>query len=191
LPPSSRSAPPAAPTPPATPVARSVPPECPPKAAEWFVHALGQMTQKDLGGHFNAVLAAWIRLEKACRWETPNHYLSAKGRPEQVTKWIAAARGRKAPAPAVTNVAAYAKGWWIWWDSLQPEWRTRDPDGMWKIHELYDGDWDDKLLHWGPNGTLSVVASLYFWGCAVIEAPESQDEWELAVNDVAWILEGL
>jgi hypothetical protein len=39
------------------------------------------MTLRDLGGHFNAALAAWIRIEAASKFETPAHNLSAKNRP--------------------------------------------------------------------------------------------------------------
>jgi hypothetical protein len=54
-----------------------------------------------------------------------------------------------------------------------------------------EGGWDDRLLHWGQNGILSMIAGLYFWGCAVRDQPEVLGRWEFAVNDVAWILEGL
>ncbi|KAJ7456321.1 hypothetical protein B0H11DRAFT_1673126, partial [Mycena galericulata] len=165
------------------------PPECPAKAEKWFVHALQQMTETDLGGHFNAALAAWTRIEAACRWENPPHKLSAKGRPEHVGRWIQGARGQRASAPLVTDVVAYARIWWDWWDSLQPEWRKKGADGRWVTGESYGGEWDDKQLHWGQNGMLSVVASLYFWGCAVVDTPGSRDEWELAVNDASWIME--
>jgi hypothetical protein len=65
------------------------------------------------------------------------------------------------------------------------------PDGTWIRQEPYGKDWEG-LLHWGPNGTLSVVAALYFWGCAVrmMESP-GQEIWQNAVEDVAWMLEGL
>ncbi|KAJ6567621.1 hypothetical protein DFH09DRAFT_918508, partial [Mycena vulgaris] len=169
----------------------SAPPPCPPKAADWFVHARGQMTETYLGPHFNAVLTAWTRLEEVCRFEVPSHKLSSKAWPEQITCWINNARGRKGSNPIVKDPVAYATIWWTWWDSLQPEWRVRGLDGLWESGESYGGEWDDNLLHWGPNGTLSVVAGLFFWGCAVVMLVDRREEWELTVNDVAWILEGL
>ncbi|KAJ7717078.1 hypothetical protein DFH07DRAFT_715076, partial [Mycena maculata] len=167
----------------------SAPPPCPPKAEEWFTHALTEMTQRNLGGHFNAALAAWTRLESACKFASPSHKLSATGRPKQVSQWIQGARGHRGqPAPIVTKPREYKGIWWGWWDSLQPEWRKKGEDGTWEVGESY-GEWDDALLHWGPNGLLSVIASLYFWGCAVVDSPDLAKRWERAVNDVSWVLE--
>jgi hypothetical protein len=38
---------------------------------------------------------------------------------------------------------------------------------------------------------LSIVASLYFWGCAVHKKPELHASWDAAVGDVVWVLEGM
>ncbi|KAF8170607.1 hypothetical protein K438DRAFT_1613633, partial [Mycena galopus ATCC 62051] len=135
-------------------------------------------------------LDRWTRLEKAWEFEIPAHKLSAKGRPETIGKWIVEARGQKQCAPPVTNPAKFGKHWWTWWESFQPEWRVRAADGALVIRDSY-GEWDDNLLHWGLNGLLRMVAGLYFWGCAVSESPDLQDDWEAAVQDVSWILKGL
>jgi hypothetical protein len=79
----------------------------------------------------------------------------------------------------------------MWWGSLQPEWREKDADGSWSVARGYGGggrEWGP-LYQWGVNGVLSVVASLYFWGCSVPETGRA--EWEAAVNDVAWMFEGM
>jgi hypothetical protein len=47
------------------------------------------------------------------------------------------------------------------------------------------------LLVWGKNGHLTLVASLYFWGCAVLGSRTLHLDWEAAVLDVTWILEGI
>jgi hypothetical protein len=47
------------------------------------------------------------------------------------------------------------------------------------------------LYQWGVNGILSLVASLYFWGCAVYEQVELRTQWEQAISDVVWMLEGM
>jgi hypothetical protein len=41
------------------------------------------------------------------------------------------------------------------------------------------------------NGILSLVASLYFWGCAVYEKVELRTQWEQVIGDVVWMLEGM
>ncbi|KAJ7659730.1 hypothetical protein DFH06DRAFT_1130486 [Mycena polygramma] len=43
----------------------------------------------------------------------------------------------------------------------------------------------------GPNGCLSVGASLYFWGVCENQSAAVKAQWWEAVEDVAWILEGL
>ncbi|KAJ7791600.1 hypothetical protein B0H14DRAFT_2244995, partial [Mycena olivaceomarginata] len=162
---------------------------CPP-GPEWFVHAWGQMTETNLGPHFHAALAAWGRIETACKYQNPAHKLSAAKRPRAITTWINGARGRKQAAPTVEKPERFEVEWWAWWDSLQPEWRVKGDDGTWVSGEFGgEGEWDNALLHWGPNGTLSIVAGLFFWGCAVVDQPELRARWEFAVNDVAWILE--
>ncbi|KAJ7044912.1 hypothetical protein C8F04DRAFT_1250155 [Mycena alexandri] len=167
------------------------PPACPEKAPAWFVDAHAQMSHTALGPHFNAVLAAWIRVEAASRFEHGPTKLSAKNRPKQVANWIARARAKSA-GTTVHDPVAYAKEWQLWWDSLQPEWRTRDEDQGWSVSGGYGGDGKEwgPLFHWGVNGVLSVVASLYFWGIACADE-DSKSMWESAASDVGWMLEGL
>jgi hypothetical protein len=100
---------------------------------------------------------------------------------------------RKGAEPVVDDLAEYAVTWQGWWDSLQPDWRTRDSDGQWSVVDGYGKagrEWGP-LYHWGQNGVLSIVASLYFWGRAVHEKPELRASWDAAVGDVVWVLEGM
>ncbi|KAJ7088021.1 hypothetical protein B0H15DRAFT_801080 [Mycena belliarum] len=162
----------------------------PPAMAE----AREALTVVDLGPHFHAVLAAWTRIEAASRFENGPTKLSSKKRPDQVRAWIAAKRGKTGGAGVtVTDAAAYAIQWQAWWDSLQPEWRVKGVDGTWEIGGEYGErgrEWGP-LYQWGVNGVVSIVASLYFWGCAVKEDDRSQEVWEAAVGDVGWMLEGM
>ncbi|KAJ7165267.1 hypothetical protein C8R46DRAFT_863722, partial [Mycena filopes] len=162
---------------------------CPPRAPKWFSHAHGHLGRQNLGAHFNSLVAAWIRIEAASRFEHSGALLK-KLRPEQVNRWIQDARGqRNRPDPPVNNPVEYEHQWWAWWDSLQPAWRGKDAAGSWKVTEPYGKDWGDPLLVWGQNGVLSVVAALYFWGCAVQNDEELLGKWEAAVNDAAWMFE--
>ncbi|KAJ7178512.1 hypothetical protein C8R43DRAFT_850889, partial [Mycena crocata] len=162
----------------------------PPRAPDWFTWAFGQITEPHLGPHFIAAVAAWTRLETACKFEQPTHRLSTEGRPGEVGIWIGRGRGRKGGSPTVTDPAAFGLIWWGWWDALQPTWRVKDADGRWALGEARVGEWEDPLLHWGPNGLLSVLAGLYFWGRAIPKSePQLLHDWELAVFDVSWILE--
>jgi hypothetical protein len=60
------------------------------------------------------------------------------------------------------------------------------------IGGAYGVEWG-VLFQWGINGVLSIVAALYFWGCAVIDAANSEltRAWEAEVQDVGWLLEGM
>ncbi|KAJ7764950.1 hypothetical protein DFH07DRAFT_738097 [Mycena maculata] len=168
-------------------------PTCPPKAAQSFVSAHAAMTRVGLGCHFNALIEAWTRVEAASKFEQGVTNLPSKGRPPQVGTWIASARAtRGGSQPTVSDPAAYARQWQAWWDSLQPEWRKKDADGTWSV-EGYGGNGNEwgPLTQWGVNGTLSVVASLYFWGCTVHEDLDFEPRWEAAVLDATWALEGL
>ncbi|KAJ7494932.1 hypothetical protein FB451DRAFT_984530, partial [Mycena latifolia] len=89
-------------------------------------------------------------------------------RPKQVGAWVAAARGKRRADVGIPDAAAYAMGWHAWWDSLQPKWRKKDKDGKWSVDECGEGgrEWGS-LYQCVVNGSLHIVASLYFWGCAV------------------------
>ncbi|KAK6966800.1 hypothetical protein R3P38DRAFT_2815716 [Favolaschia claudopus] len=166
-------------------------PPYPPHAAPWFRDAYAAMTRIDLGPHFHALVAAWTRMEAASRFEHSESNLSPKLRPKQVGAWIAA--NRRGTDPLVENPTEYAAQWQQWWDSLQPSWRSRDAEGRWSISATYGGagrEWGP-LYRWGVNGVLSILASLYFWGCAVQSNQDLLPLWEAAVVDVVWMLEGM
>ncbi|KAJ7661908.1 hypothetical protein DFH06DRAFT_987564 [Mycena polygramma] len=171
-------------------------PMCPAGAEDWFVHAHAQVTKQHLGCHFDAVLDAWMRMEAASKYQASSNKLPKTHRPTQVDTWISRGRGKRTGDYRVRDPTAYAVGWQQWWDSLQPKWRTRASDGVWSTDDRYGGasgqEWG-VLYTWGANGTLSVVASLYFWGLAVYEREDedAQTLWEKAVLDVGWMLEGM
>ncbi|KAK7043456.1 hypothetical protein R3P38DRAFT_2510527 [Favolaschia claudopus] len=172
------------------PSASSAYPVCPPQAAKWFAEAHASMTKVDLGCHYHALIAAWTRLEVASRFENSPTNLTAKLRPKPVTLWIS--RNRRTE-PIVEDPAEYARQWQSWWDSLQPSWRTKGADDRWIAGNTYGGggrEWG-ALYHWGVNGMLSVVASLYFWGRAIDSKQEFIITWETAVQDVVWMFEGM
>jgi hypothetical protein len=152
------------------------------------------MTQVDLGCHFQGVIAAWTRVEAVSRFEQGPTKLSTINHPEQVKKWVANQRGKRQADTSIADPTAYAAGWQLWWDSLQPEWRIKDADGAWSVNGGYGGGgkvWGP-LFQWGQNGVLNIVASLFFWGVAMRDSTsELQSAWERSVMDVAWMFEGL
>ena len=103
--------------------------------------------------------------------------LPTTSRPAEIALWIQNAR--KAPIN-VDNAAAFARKWWQWWDAMNPPWRTR-VDG--RPQRGGSGEWDC-LLKSGPNGFLSVLASLV----ALQEAADISS-WQEAMQDVSWVLQ--
>ncbi|KAK7042098.1 hypothetical protein R3P38DRAFT_2511411 [Favolaschia claudopus] len=163
---------------------------CPPKAAPWFVEAYKAMTNAEFGSNYQALVAAWTRMEAASRFEHGPSNLPARLRPKPIGVWISSSRRTE---PIVTDPTAFATQWKTWWDSLQPDWRKKDKDGCWSITDGYGGggrEWGP-LYQWGVNGVLSVVASLLFWGRAVQGNPELRCVWDDAVTDVTWMFEGM
>ncbi|KAJ7847483.1 hypothetical protein B0H14DRAFT_2342610 [Mycena olivaceomarginata] len=153
------------------------------------------MTAVGLGCHFDALLAAWTRIEDASRFEQGPTNLPHKGRPKQVGIWVSSSRGRKLYDASIPDIGQYAMVWQTWWDSLQPGWRKKGQDGNWERNSYGEGgrEWGP-LYQWGVNGTLNIVVSLYFWGVALKGKSDSDVDlgvWEGGVGDVTWMLEGM
>ncbi|KAJ7761557.1 hypothetical protein DFH07DRAFT_740197 [Mycena maculata] len=150
--------------------------------------------EDDLGCHFDSLKAALVRLESKYGWESENRgKLPIKGRPAQIHSWIKGGRGSKTKAPpCINDVDEYSKEWATWWDSMQPEWHTRGADGYWEVGGERGGteEWG-ALEAPGPNGCLSVVGSLYFWGRVSSQSAAVREAWERGVQDVVWMLEGI
>ncbi|KAJ7686842.1 hypothetical protein B0H17DRAFT_940051, partial [Mycena rosella] len=140
------------------------------------------------------LITAWTRIEFASRFEHSPTNLPSKGRLMQVGAWISGGQGKQGvPSPVIRDLSAFAKVWDTWWSLLQPAWRKKDADGKWSTAGEYGEsrrEWG-ALYQWGVKGTLSVVAALYFWGCAAGEDVESEAVWNEAIVDVTWMLEGM
>ncbi|KAJ7602659.1 hypothetical protein DFH06DRAFT_1019121 [Mycena polygramma] len=128
-------------------------------------------------------------------------------RPLQLSLWVKAGRGikpttgRPAPmaegrGPPIASLAVYGADWWRWWAKVQPEWRVQDTGRRERfVREQYPAatraNWGD-MRHPGPNGALSFVSTLYWWGKALGSGEqEDRESWADAVRDVRWVLKGL
>ncbi|KAJ7142160.1 hypothetical protein C8R46DRAFT_920479, partial [Mycena filopes] len=176
-------------------VAHGVDIEMPPDAPPWLSGSVTQLSTTDLGLHFTALLATLVRMETSFGFDEDTYgTLPADNRPEEVSQWIKNGRYRKAKMPGIKSLTKYMRLWDLWWGSLQPGWRRRDRGGklMAGGDAQYgeDDDWGS-LLTPGPNGCLSIVASLYLWGQSDQQTPESREEWNSAVQGVMWMLEGV
>ncbi|KAJ7646084.1 hypothetical protein DFH06DRAFT_997880 [Mycena polygramma] len=184
------------PTPPATPSdseeGQSIRAVCPPKSAPWFEHGFTEVSREDLGARYEELLKAYIDLERGYGFALGTKALKGPDRPSQVQKWIRDGRGRTQAVREIANVDAFEKQWWSWWSGLQPAWR-----GAWRGQTALppppeNADWEGLAVP-GQNGLLSVVATIYWWGCAEKEKGMSSRSagWEEAVTDVIWVFRGL
>ncbi|KAJ7863692.1 hypothetical protein B0H13DRAFT_1534162, partial [Mycena leptocephala] len=160
----------------------------------WLPETLEVLSRRDLGVHYRSLLETLIRVEELFGFEEMLRKGVAKElRPKEVSVWIG-----NAYDAAITDLDDYAIWWQTWWDSLQPTWRGRQGE-QWRIYEEFDRNWDwGTLASKGPNGGLSIVASLYFWGAARKQQgltsgweALNQAKWHAAVQDVLWVYEGV
>ncbi|KAJ7768830.1 hypothetical protein B0H16DRAFT_1307572, partial [Mycena metata] len=163
-------------------------------APKWLRENVDWMASVDLGCHFTALLAAFVRAETAFGFDDTTYgKLAVDHRPEEVNKWIKWGRaGRSANIPTIKNVRKFAQDWGQWWEFLQPEWRERQ-EGNWLAggDAAYGRDDAWGLLDTpGPNGCLSLIAGLFMWGAAQ-QDDALKGQWMAAVQDVSWMMEGL
>ncbi|KAJ7834676.1 hypothetical protein B0H13DRAFT_1446437, partial [Mycena leptocephala] len=158
----------------------------------WLRDAVALFRTEGLGCHFTSVLAALVRVETAFGFDEQTYgVVPADHQPKAIATWIQGGRTTKTTKiPAIKNVQQYAEEWSRWWDFLQPPWRRRGRDGNLVTggDATYGGDneWGS-LDKPGPNGCLSLVAGLYFWGVCKDQPDDMKQRWILAVQDVAWM----
>ncbi|KAJ7847061.1 hypothetical protein B0H13DRAFT_1451866, partial [Mycena leptocephala] len=122
-------------------------------------------------------------------------------RPGALDKWVKGGRTRgemgNGVGPNIGSVAVFGAAWRQWWAKVQPRWRAADigrPERF--LRESYPTATAENwavIRYPGPNGALSFVATLYWWGMAVKDCGEQEDResWAEAVRDVKWMLNGL
>lgn len=139
----------------------------------------------------------WVKLEIRDGYGGTKR-LGATGRPECVKHWIQCARPSKPnitayPKLIITDFEAYAKEFWGWWGSLQPDFRQANKtlEGVLAV----EAPANDSSNAWGHidisgiNGLVSVLAALYFWGAPIDQQP-SRNYREKQIknrNVVKWV----
>lgn len=171
--------------------------EIPDSAPNWLKMPLALLSAIDLGDSFRRLLNLLIRLEVCNGFKNGKRGFLKAGRPAQLTVWIVDGRGRSGASTLVTDTISFGKTWRAWWISLQPKWRCLEDASNWPSEvEEYGDEWDT-LDYPGANGFLGVVACLYWWGCSVqgkvdgVKVTGPVVDWEEAVIDVGWILQGI
>jgi hypothetical protein len=160
---------------------------CSASAPDWFRHALDSVTATPLSDGLQEIVRLFVEVETVYKFEWGKRSFASEGRPALLTKWVRGGRWRR-PAPSVTNIGEFSTVWWQWWVSLQPGWRKFEPGGRPCIG-VYGNDWDCLKMP-GPNGWLSVVATLFWWGRA-IKNEVDEKEYTIALKDVNFMMQGL
>ncbi|KAJ7604804.1 hypothetical protein DFH06DRAFT_1020601, partial [Mycena polygramma] len=162
-------------------------------APAWMLHAFGELTREPIGQLFETLVTAWVELERSYAFAFGTAALKATHRPAEVKKWIGDARGKTLAVVPITNMGKFVESWWKWWTVLQPSWRgsargqREGPPAV-----APDADWSQLVVP-GQNGLLTVMTTLYWWGCAEkgTGMAERSQGWEEAARDVLSVLNGL
>ncbi|RDX40923.1 hypothetical protein OH76DRAFT_1304272, partial [Lentinus brumalis] len=134
----------------------------------WLKHAVDYLEDVEAGESWADLLEIWQELE--CSMGYPDgktdvysqKRLSAKGRPEELSRWINGGRNYdKLPIP--DPLAPYVTRWKGWWQKMQPKPR-RDSD-VWPLPQTApdnDDHWEP-LRRGGCNGMFIAIIGLAIW----------------------------
>ncbi|KAJ7222629.1 hypothetical protein GGX14DRAFT_353118 [Mycena pura] len=208
-PPPSTTAPPpppsAVPPPPPQPLPAAAMSTASRASSSWFSEVYPEVSMHNLGENYNTLLAVWGKLERAYGYKKSagiaNWNVKAANRPLALQNWVKAGRGRKSSGngagPSIGDLAAFEAAWWQWWAGVQPDWRVKDAGRLQRfLRTTYPAPTAEAwaaMRHPGPNGALSFMATLYWWGKEVANngGREERKSWTEAVCDVKWMLNGL
>ncbi|KAI0038726.1 hypothetical protein FA95DRAFT_1578033 [Auriscalpium vulgare] len=153
-----------------------------------FDQGVMKMRSAPLGPDWQVLVTRYSGFEEAMSFgEGPSESLalSAKHRPEEVRLWQ---KGRRPwHNGKIKNLDDFMNKFEDWWRSLQPAERF-DSEGD-AMAPSISMDWS-KVCIAGPNGLLSVLAALLWWGLAVKDDKEhyAYERWYVVVVDVSTVL---
>jgi hypothetical protein len=194
----------------------NVPPSLVPN---WAIAAKKYLLGTDLGAEWAGCVQGWLELEetlgygsvsgsKVCTYmfrfskiliDVSQAALPAvASRPEEWSKWVVKTRGGDRPyqdPPTITDAAEFGHAFIKWWNAMQPVFRQA-AEGM--PRPLYTPPATDSwasLQRAGPNGLVTVVTLLFWWGKALTTRSRWQEDsgssWKEVVNDVARTVQSL
>ncbi|PPR03274.1 hypothetical protein CVT24_012821, partial [Panaeolus cyanescens] len=142
-------------------------------------HGFGDEGKGSLGGKWIECVEAYTAFQQRSGF-SDDRRLPTKGRPGVVSEWIGVGRTRSMTwRPRALVPEHFEKVFEVWWTGLQPDWRV---EGGKVVKSKILGDWS-KLAYPGPNGLLSVMGALYYWGLEAYGKKARWKKWESAVID--------
>jgi hypothetical protein len=146
---------------------------------EWFPAAFDYLNV-DLGVEFVELVDIWVKLERSFHWRYGKDPLPSAGRPKVLSDWIKSGRykakhGGNGPKLKGVVLDVFSGAFDKWWQSLKPK----------------GDDWTS-LNRPGPNGWLSLLAGLKWWGLALEEEQsDAKKRWLEVVSDHSVVLNAL
>ncbi|KAF8068719.1 hypothetical protein FPV67DRAFT_1448607 [Lyophyllum atratum] len=174
----------------------NIPPGTGQERPAWAVAAEAHLTTRDLGDGWTKCVSAWKAFEDAMGPNAKGALPSAKTRPEEWTKWVAKGRqGIRAynATPTIQDPLDFGYAVMAWWKSMQPAFRQSSelmPKPVYDPPMLDVSNVDEwaALRKGGPNGLVSVLTVLVWWGQCLKSGSQWQENsepyWRACVDDV-------
>ena len=190
---------------------------------DWAIAAKEHLLGMELGAEWRVCVQCWVELESAlgygsiagskvncsymrsCRSDESMHYNLQAAlpavtlRPEEWSKWVVKTRGGERPyqdLPTILDPAEFGMAIVKWWNGMQPAFRQTS-EGM--PQPLYNTPATEAKHAWaplqraGPNGLVTLLTLLFWWGKSLKTQTCWQDDsdaaWKEAINDVARTLQ--
>jgi len=173
----------------------NIPPNTPP---EWAVQAKNHLLIRDLSDEWNQCVEVWIDLEGKLGYGCQTgakvmHHCSyvfffihvarykgplpaASDRPEEWNKWALKTRHgvrQYQSIPPISDPHEFGIAIVKWWNAMQPELRKSETGMPKPIYTINAEAWGP-LLRSGPNGLVSVLTLVVWWGHAL----EARSRWQ-------------
>ena len=148
----------------------------------WVSKSLDLFRSTSLGPEWDELVAGWLHFERTTEFMGVSK-LGHQNRPPAIGDWIQRARSPTFH-PNIVDLGTYSSNFDAWWRSVQPYWRM-DP---YSNRLLRDGDDFERIRLIGPNGLVSVIAALFFWGHKIQGSTARKSIWKERLGDVAYII---
>ncbi|THU85767.1 hypothetical protein K435DRAFT_634824, partial [Dendrothele bispora CBS 962.96] len=143
------------------------------------------------------LLKEWTNLERKYGFENPKGakaFYTGTSRPALIDWWSKNTKTIKPEPPEVMpDAKTFSAEWWVWWATINPEWRERDVlNGRLRAStdEPKDKERWDVMKRPGQCGMLTIVLCLFHWFNKLEEEGEEEEtkDWGAALADVIWVV---
>ncbi|KLO06048.1 hypothetical protein SCHPADRAFT_895783 [Schizopora paradoxa] len=158
----------------------------------WAIPLYEHLRVAFTGDDEEKVLYHWAKLEKILDGSANRRRgLGCKFRPGAVLFWTS--RNRLLDKPPLDEIrrdlTKYGEAWRSWYAGLMPAWRVAGNQSRWPLLQQVPSDerWVD-VRKGERNGILLLLLTLMWWKDASEPGSEARDEYESALDDVAWLM---